>query len=108
MSSERLSMSSRRLILFALKFSRGPYFDNHLSEGVHTWTISTLLGWLSFHAIGRQGPCPGTGATGSKSSTCSKCGISGLMFSRCSYLDILIRKHSYLDQRYHIGLALIP
>ena len=34
MSSERLSMSSRRLIMFALKFSRSPYFDNHLSEAI--------------------------------------------------------------------------
>ena len=42
MSSERLSMSSRRLIIFALKFSRSPYFDNHLSEGNHTWTICPL------------------------------------------------------------------
>ena len=65
------------------------------------------MSWLSFHAIGPQGPCPGTWDTGSKSSTWSKCGISGLKFSRSSYLDRLIRKHSYLDQRYHIGLALI-
>ena len=44
--------------------------------------------------FGPQGPCPGTGATGSKSSTFSKCGISGLKFPRSSYLDRLIRKHS--------------
>ena len=80
-------MSLRRLIMFALKFSRSPYLDNHLSEGIHTWTICTLRGWLSFHAIGPQGLYPGTGATGSKSNTCSKCGISVLKFSRSSYLD---------------------
>ena len=27
--------------MFALKFSRSPYLDNHLSEGIHTWTICT-------------------------------------------------------------------
>ena len=86
-SSERVIMSSERLIMFALKFSRSPYLYNHLSEGIHTWTICTLCGWLSFHAIGPQGPCPGKGVTGSKSSTCSKCGISELKFSRSSYLD---------------------
>ena len=37
-----LSMSLRRLIMFALKFSRSPYLDKHLSEGIHTWTICTL------------------------------------------------------------------
>ena len=26
----------------ALKFSRSPYFDNHLSESIHTCTIDTL------------------------------------------------------------------
>ena len=74
-------MSSERLIMFVSKFSRSPYLDNHLSKGIHTWNI------CSFHAIGPQGPCPGKGATGSKSSSCSKCGISGLKFSRSSYLD---------------------
>ena len=42
MLSEQLGMSSRRLIIFALKFSRSPYFDNHLSEGNPTLTICTL------------------------------------------------------------------
>ena len=27
-------MSSRRLIIFAVKFSRSPYLDNHISEGI--------------------------------------------------------------------------
>ena len=35
-------MSSRPLIMFALKYSRSPYFDNHLSEVIQTWTICTL------------------------------------------------------------------
>ena len=26
----------------ALKFSRSPYFDNHVSESIHTCTIDTL------------------------------------------------------------------
>ena len=29
-------------ITLALKFSRSPYLDNHLSESIHTWTIDTL------------------------------------------------------------------
>ena len=33
------------------------------------------------------GSVPVDGATGSKSSTCSKCGMSALKFSRSSYLD---------------------
>ena len=41
----------------ALKFSRSPYLDTHLSECIHDWTMVTLLDWLSFHAIGPQGPC---------------------------------------------------
>ena len=38
-----------------------PYLDNYLSEILHTWTIGTLYGKLSFHDIGSQGPCPGMG-----------------------------------------------
>ena len=34
--------------IFAFKFSRSPYFDNHLSENIHTCTIDTLQGLLSF------------------------------------------------------------
>ena len=48
MSSRRLDMSSEPLInlsdqviLSALKFSRSPYLDNHLSEGINTCTICT-------------------------------------------------------------------
>ena len=37
------------------------------------------------------------GATGFKSSTCSKCGMSALKFSRSSYLDNL------LSESIHIG-----
>ena len=33
------------------------------------------------------GSMPVDGATGSKSSTCSKCGMSALKFYRSSYLD---------------------
>ena len=40
-----------------LKFSRSLYLDNLLSESIHTWTIGTLWGWLSFHDIRPQGPC---------------------------------------------------
>ena len=29
-------------VTLALKFSRSPYLDNHLSESIHTWTIDTL------------------------------------------------------------------
>ena len=57
-------------------FSRSPYLDNHLSESTHTWTIGTLYGWLSFHDIGPQSPCP-----------CSTCDISVSMFSRSPYID---------------------
>ena len=106
-------MSSRRLIIFALKFSRNPYFDNHLSEGNHTWTQSYLdhmyfvrLAFLSCHRT--TGSMPWDWGCRVQIQYMFKCGISGLKFSRSSYLDRLIRKHSYLDQRYHIGLALIP
>ena len=44
-----------------LKFSRSLYLDNQLSESIHTWTIGTLKGLLSFHDIGPQGPCQGVG-----------------------------------------------
>ena len=37
----------------------------------------------------------GDGATGSKSSTCSKCGLSGLKVSRSLYLD------NHLSERVH-------
>ena len=60
-----------------LKISGSPYLGNHLSESIHTWTIGTLLGKLSFHDMVPQSPCPGVGQR-SKSSTSSKCGISAL------------------------------
>ena len=50
-----------QFVISASKFSRNPYLDNHLSENTHTWNIGTLYGWLSFHDIGSQGPCPGVG-----------------------------------------------
>ena len=91
--------------MFALRYSRSPYFDNHLSEVIQTWTICTLLDWLSFHAIGPQGPCPGTGAIGSKSSTCSKCGISGLKFLEVHILTTTYQKAFILGPKvpYRIG-----
>ena len=43
------------------------------------------LVFIPCHRI--PGSVPVDGATGSKSSTCSKCGMSALKFSRSSYLD---------------------
>ena len=51
------------------------------------------LAFIPYHRT--PGSMPVDGATGSKSSTCSKCGMSVLKFSRCSYLD------SHLSESIH-------
>ena len=76
-------MSSECLILSALKFSRSPYLDTHLSESEHGHAVR----WAFIPCHRTPGSMPVDGATGSKSSTCSKCGRSVLNFSRSSYLD---------------------
>ena len=43
------------------------------------------LAFIPYHRT--PGSVPVDGATGSKSSICSKCGMSALKFSRSSYLD---------------------
>ena len=70
----------------ALKFSRSPYLDTHLSEFScldHGYPLR--LAFIPCHRT--PGSMPVDGATGSKSSMCSKCGMSALKFSRSSYLD---------------------
>ena len=47
-------------------FFRESFLDNHLSESIHTCTIDTLYGKLSFHDIGPQCPCCGGGVGNSK------------------------------------------
>ena len=42
-----------------VKVFRSPYLDNHLLESIHTWTIGTQYGQLSFHDLGPLGPCQG-------------------------------------------------
>ena len=41
-SSEQVIMSSEQLLMSTVVFSTSPYLDNHLSEGIYTWTIGTL------------------------------------------------------------------
>ena len=64
----------------ALKFSRSPYLDTHLSECIHAWTMGILLRLAFIPCHRTPGSMPVDGATGSKSSTCSKCGMSVLKF----------------------------
>ena len=81
-----IKMSLERLIMSALNF-----LEVHISTP--TYQNAFMLGpWVScdvgFHSMPSDpGPMPVDGAIGSKSSTCLKCGMSVLKFSRSSYLD---------------------
>ena len=61
----------------ALKFSRSPYLDTHLLIRMHSCLDHGYPVRLAFIPCHRTlGSMPVDGATGSKSSTCSKCGMS--------------------------------
>ena len=66
---------------------------------------------LVFHDIGLQCPCQGGGRTGASSQNLvpsSNYCILNKSFKKVIFLQLLIRKHSYLDHGYPVGLALIP
>ena len=83
-----------------LKFSRSPYFDNHLSESIHTCTIETLyprkLRTPRVHAIG--------GARG-QNVVHSINRILALKFSRSPYVDSRLSEsvHTCSDPRVLAG-----
>ena len=63
----------------ALKFSRSPYLDTHLSECIHAWTMGICE--VGFHSMLSDPRVHARGCGyGSKFSTCSKCGMSVLKF----------------------------
>ena len=71
----------------ALKFSRNS-ISRHPLLRMHSCLDHRYPVRLAFIPCHRTpGSMPMDGATGSKSSTCSKCGLSVLKFYRSSYLD---------------------
>ena len=89
-------LKCRRNALLCLRLS---FLEVHISTPTYQ-NAFMLEPWVScevgFHSIPSDpGSMPMDGATWSKSSTCSKCGMSVLKFSRSSYLD------SHLSESIH-------
>ena len=69
-----------------LSFLEVHYFDNHLSESIHTCPKDTLQGWLSFYDIESRSSCPGWVKRSNYYSTYPKDKIFVSKFSRSPYI----------------------